>query len=43
VLYWVCSKNHYKESGNTVYFCLRYENSEEGQGPFGPMLSAVIP
>jgi hypothetical protein len=34
------------ESGNTVYFCLRYENSkggEEGQGPFGPILSAVIP
>ncbi|MDR1144320.1 MAG: hypothetical protein LBK77_08935 [Spirochaetaceae bacterium] len=34
------------ESGNTVYFCLRYENSKggkEGQGPFGPILSAVIP
>jgi hypothetical protein len=27
-----------------VYFCLRYENSKgrkEGQGPFGPFLSAV--
>jgi hypothetical protein len=34
------------ESGNTVYFCLRYENSKggkEGVGPFGPILSAVIP
>jgi hypothetical protein len=34
------------ESGNTVYFCLRYENSkggEEGEGPFGPIFSAVIP
>jgi hypothetical protein len=34
------------ESGCTVYFCLRYENSkggEEGEGPFGPILSAVIP
>ncbi|MDR1862372.1 MAG: hypothetical protein LBQ67_00470 [Treponema sp.] len=33
-------------SGKTVYFCLRYENGkggEEGQGPFGPILSAVIP
>jgi hypothetical protein len=34
------------ESGNTVYFFLRHENSkggEEGEGPFGPMPSAVIP
>jgi hypothetical protein len=34
------------ESGSRVYFCLRYENPkgrEEGQGPFGPILSAVIP
>jgi hypothetical protein len=31
------------ESGNTVYFCLRYENSKGEAGPFGPMLSAVIP
>ncbi|MDR2136498.1 MAG: hypothetical protein LBO76_07775, partial [Treponema sp.] len=34
------------ESGSRVYFCLRYENAkgrEEGQGPFGPVLSAVIP
>jgi hypothetical protein len=33
-------------SGKTVYFCLRYENGkggEEGQGPFGPILNAVIP
>jgi hypothetical protein len=35
-----------EESGNTVYFCLRYENAKgdkEGEGPFGPILSAVIP
>ncbi|MDR2069444.1 MAG: hypothetical protein LBP71_06205 [Spirochaetaceae bacterium] len=31
------------ESGNTVYFCLRYENSKGEVGPFGPVLSAVIP
>jgi hypothetical protein len=34
------------ESGNRVYFCMCYENAkggEEGQGPFGPVLSAVIP
>jgi hypothetical protein len=31
------------ESGNTVYFCLRYENSKGQAGPFGPVLSAVIP
>jgi hypothetical protein len=31
------------ESGSTVYFCLRYENSKGQAGPFGPVLSAVIP
>ncbi|MDR1588482.1 MAG: hypothetical protein LBS57_13595 [Treponema sp.] len=34
------------DSGSTVYFCLRYENEkggEEGEGPFGPILSAIIP
>jgi hypothetical protein len=34
------------DSGKTVYFCLRYENQkggEEGEGPFGPILSAIIP
>jgi hypothetical protein len=34
------------DSGKTVYFCLRYENGkggEKGEGPFGPVLSAVIP
>jgi hypothetical protein len=34
------------ESGNTIYFCLQYENptgGEEGKGPFGPLFSAVIP
>jgi hypothetical protein len=33
-------------SGKAVYFCLRYENEkggEEGKGPFGPILHAVIP
>jgi hypothetical protein len=31
------------ESGSTVYFCLRYENQKGGEGPFGPVLKAVIP
>jgi hypothetical protein len=34
------------DSGKTVYFCLRYENQkggEEGEGPFGPIMSAIIP
>jgi hypothetical protein len=34
------------DSGKTVYFCLRYENEkggEEGEGPFGPIFSAIIP
>jgi hypothetical protein len=34
------------ESGKTVYFCLRYENEKggkEGEGPFGPIFSAIIP
>jgi hypothetical protein len=31
------------ESGNTVYFCLRYENSKGEAGTFGPILHAVIP
>jgi hypothetical protein len=31
------------ESGNTVYFCLRYESPTGGEGPFGPILKAVIP
>jgi hypothetical protein len=31
------------ESGNTVYFCLRYESPTGGEGPFGPMLKAVVP
>ncbi|MDR2094542.1 MAG: hypothetical protein LBP76_03370 [Treponema sp.] len=34
------------ESGSRVYFCLRYENAKggkEGEGPFGPLLSAIIP
>jgi hypothetical protein len=34
------------DSGKTVWFCIRYENSKggkEGEGPFGPIFSAVIP
>jgi hypothetical protein len=31
------------ESGNTIYFCLRYENPKGQAGPFGPILKAVIP
>jgi hypothetical protein len=31
------------ESGSTVYFCLCYENSKGEAGPFGPVLSAVVP
>jgi hypothetical protein len=31
------------ESGSTVYFCLCYENGKGKAGPFGPVLSAVIP
>jgi hypothetical protein len=30
-------------SGKTVYICLVYENAKGQQGPFGPILSAVIP
>jgi hypothetical protein len=35
-----------EDRGKTVYFCLRYENSKggkEGEGPFGPIFSAIIP
>jgi hypothetical protein len=31
------------ESGNTVFFCLQYENKKGKAGPFGPILKAVIP
>jgi hypothetical protein len=35
------------DSGKTVWFALRYENSkggrDEGEGPFGPLFSAIIP
>jgi hypothetical protein len=34
------------DSGKTVYFSLRYENEKggkEGEGPFGPIFSAIIP
>jgi hypothetical protein len=34
------------DSGKTVWFSLRYENArggKEGEGPFGPLFSAIIP
>ncbi|MDR1419618.1 MAG: hypothetical protein LBI86_04535 [Treponema sp.] len=34
------------DSGKTVYFCLKYENEkggEKGEGPFGPIMQAIIP
>jgi hypothetical protein len=31
------------ESGNIVYFCLRYENPTGGEGPFGPVMKAYVP
>ena len=31
------------ESGKTVYFCIRYENSKGVAGPWGPVTSAIIP
>jgi hypothetical protein len=34
------------DSGKTVWFCIRYENEKggkEGEGPFGPLFSAIIP
>jgi hypothetical protein len=32
-----------EDRSKTVYFCLRYENSKGQSGPWGPILSAVIP
>jgi hypothetical protein len=31
------------DSGKTVYFCIRYENSKGESGPWGPMFSSIIP
>jgi hypothetical protein len=31
------------DSGKTAYFCIRYENSKGQGGPWGPVVSAVIP
>jgi hypothetical protein len=34
------------DSGKTVYFCIKYENEkggESGEGPYGPIFSAIIP
>jgi hypothetical protein len=30
-------------SGKTVYICLAYENAKGEKGPYGPILSAIIP
>jgi hypothetical protein len=32
-----------EDSGKTVYFCIRYENSKGKAGPWGPIVSAIIP
>ena len=29
--------------GQTVYFCIRYENSKGKAGPWGPIFQAIIP
>ena len=31
------------DTGNTSYFCLRFENPAGQAGPFGPILKAVVP
>ncbi|MDR1398839.1 MAG: hypothetical protein LBJ41_02825 [Treponema sp.] len=31
------------DSGKTVFFCIRYENSKGEVGEFGPLFSAIIP
>ena len=31
------------ESGNRIYLSLRYENGKGGAGPWGPVLTAIIP
>ena len=31
------------DSGSTAYFCIRLENGKGEKGPWGPVISAVIP
>jgi hypothetical protein len=31
------------DTGKTAYLCVRYENSKGDAGPWGPIISAVIP
>jgi hypothetical protein len=31
------------DSGNAVYFCMRYENSKGEAGPWGPVVETHIP
>jgi hypothetical protein len=44
---WTARKSHRfqfpGESGNRIYLCLRYENGKGGSGPWGPILTAIIP
>ena len=44
---WTRRKNEtfdfHGDSGKTVYFCIRYENSKGEFGPWGPIFFAVIP
>lgn len=32
-----------EDSGRTAYFCIRYENSKGEAGPWGPIISGIIP
>ncbi|MDR3198778.1 MAG: hypothetical protein LBU34_13000 [Planctomycetaceae bacterium] len=32
-----------EDSGKTIYFCIRYENAKGEPGPWGPIVSTVIP
>jgi hypothetical protein len=44
---WTQRKNHRfafpGESGNRIYLCLCYENGKGGAGPWGPILTAIVP
>jgi hypothetical protein len=31
------------ERGHTVYFCLRWENTRGEKGPWGEIVSAIVP
>ena len=44
---WTQRKSHrfdfHGESGNRIYICLCFENGKGGAGPWGPVLTAIIP